>query len=187
APSAAAKCAAISKSAFAASTAVTPPRSPFSTTPALTTSPARPSVYRSRAWPRPRPPFGQRRGLSRDRKPEGPKRAGQPSMASRRGRRHEKKPPAAPQAEAVTLVHGKLHEVQIERARDERLEAAAHAEVGLESLAGGLDCKAQRVHRTGLYDVVDVGAKHELLLASLPVDLHLHRQERRVRNVYVHL
>ena len=57
--------------------------------------------------------------------------------------------------------HGQLDQIVVERARDQRLEPAAHEQVRLEALAAGLHGEAQRMLGPGRHDVVDVGAEDE--------------------------
>src|SRR5262249_7032308 len=95
--------------------------------------------------------------------------------------------PITPQAEAIILPHCKLYEVVVDRAGDERLEPAAHQQVGLEPLAAGLDLEPQRMRGASLHNVVDVGAKDERLLARAAAHFHLYGEERRISDIHIYL
>ena len=71
--------------------------------------------------------------------------------------------PAAPRSAPSSSLDRQLDEIVVERARDQRLEPAAHEQVGLEPLAAGLDGEPHRMLGAGRDDVVDVGAEDEAL------------------------
>ena len=72
------------------------------------------------------------------------------------------------------------HKVEEQRAGDLGPQIPPHVQIRPQAAGTRLRLEAQAMIRVAAHDVVDIGAENEALLRPAVLDLHLHREKRRV-------